>query len=169
MKQVFAHGNHEDTGITAQLQIDPSEKIVAGTESKFFFVFQDSEGLFEVNRCDCEIVLLKDDVEQDRQLVMTETNSFASFGSYPLYSKTISEPGNYVLHLEGAPKDGAIFKPFELHFDVQVVKPQEQDNSIVYIGSVVIAILALVYFFKKIANKKLNNNRNVRNVHLYFC
>ncbi len=160
MKQALAHTTDTNEGITAQLQVEPAGHPVAGNETKFFFTFQDPEGTFEIGRCDCVIVLAKDGVEQDRQPIQLQDPVFASFGSQPLYIKIFSDSGMYEFYLEGAPKDGATFHPFELRFDVHVAEAsghtgthhhsfaQDHLGHIVIFGSgFIIAIILLVRNF----------------------
>lgn len=118
MKRVFAHGELTDEGINAEMHIDPNDNPIVGEEARFYFTFIDPSGQFELKRCDCTVVLLKDETELDRQPVLFTESEFASLGSFPLYTKTFSESGTYELELIGSPKDGAVFQPFQLHYDV---------------------------------------------------
>jgi hypothetical protein len=119
MKRALAHETHSSEGITAQLHIDPNDHPIVGQEAKFYFSFQDPEGNFHLDQCDCTITLLKDSVEIDKQPVNISDSAFATLGSTPVYSHTFAEPGTYELELTGNPKNGAIFRPFELDYDIQ--------------------------------------------------
>ncbi len=170
MKQALAHSTDGNEGITAQLHIDPVDNITAGQEAKFYFIFQDPNGTFEIGRCDCVIVLTKDEVEQDRQPIQLQNSAYASFGTYPLYIKTIPDPGMYELHLEGAPKDGATFPPFELNFDVHVAEAngitdthhhsfaQDHFGHIVIFGGGFLAAIILLFqnYLKNRKQKSVN-------------
>lgn len=120
MKQVYAHASEANAGIEATMHVEPADHPIVNKESQFFFVFKDPAGTFEISRCDCSIKLLKDDQVIDQESVFPENTSFISLGSKPLFSKVFTEPGNYELELLGSPKDGAIFQPFTLHYNVVV-------------------------------------------------
>lgn len=125
MKTVFAHGTHTDEGISAEMHIDPNDLPAVGQEAKFFFTFIDASGQFQLQQCDCTITLTKDGNEIDSQPAQVADSSFAALGSFPLYTKTFTEPGTYNLEFNGTPKNGSVFQPFELQYDVYI----QDDNQ----------------------------------------
>jgi hypothetical protein len=120
MKTVFAHESESSEGISAIMHIDPNDQPVINSPAQFYFTFQDPAGSFEISHCDCTIILLKDGIELDRQPVAQPNSTFSSLSSYPLYTRTFDQSGNYELELIGSPKDNTAFHPFMLHFEVPV-------------------------------------------------
>lgn len=170
MKRASAHSAITDEGINATLHIDPNDHPVTGVEAKFYFTFQDPSGQFNLQQCDCKIVLLKDEQEIERQPVSVSDSTFALLGSTPLFTKTFSESGEYELLLSGAPKNGGVFQSFDLDFDFQIHQShdsvmQTTDHhsfATEHIGHIVIfsvglvaAIFLLVRNYYK--NRKQNN------------
>ncbi len=120
MKTALAHQNNVDAGISATLHIDPADQPLVGKEAKFYFVFQDESGTFDIRQCDCSITLSKDGKQVEEHNVQLEDPSFAALGDQPLLTKTFSDEGVYDVQLIGKPKDGAVFSTFTLNYHVQV-------------------------------------------------
>ncbi len=170
MKKAFAH-EHEgaDGGIQATLHIDPIDHPIAGQEARFFFTFTDPDGKFQISKCNCEITLEKNGQELETKTVIVPEGKLAALGSYPLYTKTFSEAGDYELHLHGGPQPGVVFDEFDLHFDVPVAEAASAILShhiasaggfhslhfIIFGGGLIAAIILLIQGFrkKKPANK----------------
>jgi hypothetical protein len=170
MNQALAHSSSGTEEFRAELHIDPADHPVVGQEAKFFFTFIDPEGKFEIEKCNCTFHLLKNEQEIESKPLFLSDSKFASFGTQPLYTKIFSEDGEYELLLEGEPKDGAVFKPFKLDFDIHVAQANgwselhtehhtmasQHLGHIIIFGAGFIAALGLYiynYFEKK---KKLN-------------
>ena len=171
MKRALAHGTLTDEGISAVMHIDPNDRPLIGHEAKFYFTFQDPAGQFQLQQCDCTITVLKNDVEIDKQPVQLSDSAFASLGSTPLYTRTFTEEGTYELELTGTPKNGAVFQPFELHYDVQTQDaPQHQmadthsfatehiGHILIFGGGLVAAIILLVRNY--LQNRKQKTDQN---------
>jgi hypothetical protein len=116
-----AHAKETADQIAATLHIDPADHPIVNKEANFYFTFSDPSNTFALKNCDCSITVLKDTREIDKQSVKSSDGVLSSFGSQPLYTKTFSEVGQYNLHFNAAPKNGAQFKPFQLNYDVEVV------------------------------------------------
>ena len=142
VRRAQAHGAEADAKIEATMRIDPDGHPIVGKEANFYFTFQDPNGNFEIKRCDCVIILLKDEQEIDRQLPKFTDTAFSALGTQPLYSKVFDAAGDYELQFVGSPKDGAIFEPFELHYDVEVTS-QYIDHILIFGGVLVVAIILL--------------------------
>lgn len=120
MKQVKAHSPGGDAGIEAIMHVEPSDRPGVNKESNFYFIFKDPAGIFEIERCDCSIKLLKNEQLIDQRPVVVADSAFSSLGSQPLYTRTFTDTGNYELELSGVPKNGATFQSFTLHYEVSV-------------------------------------------------
>ena len=118
MKQAQAHSEEENSGITAVMHIGPTDHLTLGNKNSFFFEFNNATQKFSIQQCDCAITVLKDGKEFDKQAVLETSNPLGSLDSEPLYEKTFSDAGNYKLQLSGSPKDGAMFEPFVLSYDL---------------------------------------------------
>lgn len=171
MKKALAHETHTDANVSAQMHIDPNDRPAVGQEAKFYFTFKDSSGQFQLQQCDCKITLLKDDVEIETQPVQISDSAFASLGSSPLYTKTFTEPGEYELELTGTPKNGAVFQPFELHYDVQtqpasshhmgdkhIFASEHIGHILIFGGGLVAAIILLVRNYLQNRKQKTEEN-----------
>ena len=137
------------------MRIDPDGHPIVGKEANFYFTFQDPNGNFEIKRCDCVIILLKDEQEIDRQLPKFTDTAFSALGTQPLYSKVFDAAGDYELQFVGSPKDGAIFEPFELHYDVEVTS-QYIDHILIFGGVLVVAIILLARNLLQKNRKNIN-------------
>src|SRR6476469_10713807 len=163
MKTVFAHETESSGGISAQMHIDPADHPFTGSEAKFFFTFTDPEGNFDIAKCNC-MIMLEDKNGQmiDHQTVIAPKTGFAAVGTSPLYTHNFSEAGDYKLHFDGSPKDGATFQDFDLDFDVHVaqagstiVAPMEHSSfahqhtghAVIFGGGLIAAIGLLIYTY----------------------
>lgn len=129
-----AHVLATDNNIGAILHIDPNDEPVAGEVSTFFFTIKDTKEGFSLDTCDCKIAIL----QEKKTLFSTQLTSPTFFFTFP-------KTGAYELDVIGKPMTGATFKPFTLHYDVDVdtQKKQKENNGIALFFSTHVIHLAI--------------------------
>lgn len=119
---VYAHVLKTDGSIGIIMHIDPGDDPVANSQSILFFNIKDERGKFDLNKCSCQVNILK--------------------GGKNIFSTSLSQtvpytfPGRdvYQVNVVGTPLNQGDFQPFNINFDVRVDKdvgtqPTTQGNS----------------------------------------
>ena len=106
---VSAHVLKTDGTIGAVLHIDPNDAPVAGSVSTFNFDLTDTTKRFTTADCDCNFSIAQTADILDKNLADLSPIQY-----------TFQEPGVYTVELEGSPKDGTGFQPFQLTYEIRV-------------------------------------------------
>ena len=116
---VSAHETKVDGTLTAILHIEPADSPEANSTSTLELIFQDDDNIFNLDKCNCEV-----SVSKDQNVIFTT----------PLHTLEIPflfpEIGNYTVNLKGEPANGGTFRAFEFSFDVNVIRSQNQFEKI---------------------------------------
>ena len=114
----LAHEVEADNGISAVVHIDPRDTPVAGEVSTIYFNLKDPSNNFNLESCDCSVVISSNNQEVARLVLTEEADSLRTQFVFP--TKNL-----YSVSLRGLPKTEAKFKAFDLKYNVQV----ELDSS----------------------------------------
>lgn len=109
----LAHETEADNGISAVMHLDPQDTPVAGEVSTIYFDLKDSSNKFNLESCDCYVVISSDNQEIARLMLTEEAGDLKTQFVFPFKNL-------YSVSLQGSPKEGSEFKTFDLNYDVQV-------------------------------------------------
>ncbi|MCC7356734.1 MAG: hypothetical protein IT410_03965 [Candidatus Doudnabacteria bacterium] len=113
-----AHTLENVSSIGAVLHINPDDNPVVRQPATLVFSMSDQENLFNAKQCACTLSIKRG--EDD--LGSLDVSAISLDKLELVY--TFPEVGLYTLTLNGIPKDGAIFEPFNLDFDLQVERTE---------------------------------------------
>ncbi|PSB31715.1 hypothetical protein [Chlorogloea sp. CCALA 695] len=111
---------HLDVGAT--MHIEPNDAPRAGESALTWFALTQKGGkVIPLNECDCKLSLYSQaSTAKPLQQPILKAVSQESYTGIPAATITFPAAGAYQLQLQGNPKAGAKFSPFELKFDVNV-------------------------------------------------
>lgn len=115
---LFAHNLENVRSIGAVLHINPDDSPIVRQPATLVFSMSDQENLFNAKQCACTLSIKRG----EDNLGSLEVNAISLDKLELVY--TFPEVGPYTLTLNGIPKDGAIFEPFNLDFDLQVERTE---------------------------------------------
>lgn len=117
---VLAHDVQIAEDVGATLHIEPNDVAQAGSPTEVWFALTQAGGaVIPLADCDCRLTLY------DRQAQPLATPALTAisaegFNNIPGATVTFPKVGAYELRLQGQPKEGVQFTPFELSFEVTV-------------------------------------------------
>lgn len=118
----LAHTVKVDDDVAATLHIEPNHNPQAGKPARTWFLLTKSGGQpIPLERCDCELAVYAE--QGDTSTVLRpplQAIAAEQHQNIPGTDIVFPAPGAYRLELQGKPKAGAEFKPFELSFSVTV-------------------------------------------------
>jgi hypothetical protein len=150
---VAAHEGAKDGKISAFLHVDPDDKPKANAENLVHVYFNDQDGRFTMEGCDCHVKVTQGKlVRLDEPLAADDikVGQFKVFLSQNNFS--------YDVVVSGTPKSAGFFQPFKLKFDIDagtpVPEPQETGNGLKYLaGGLIILGLATVSSYSVITRR----------------
>jgi hypothetical protein len=108
----------EDVGAT--MHIEPNDVAQAGAPTAVWFALTKAGGeVIPLTACDCRLTLYNSG-EQPLATPSLTAISAEGFNNIPGATVTFPDVGAYELRLQGQPKEGVQFTPFELSFEVTV-------------------------------------------------
>lgn len=113
---VFAHQLVTDGSIGVVLHVDPDDDPIANQNATFHFDFQDRENKFQLDHCQCTVVVMQDGKELASAPLTPATLSIAS------YSYTFLAKGVYAIEVIGVPQPGDAFQPFTVRYSQRVAR-----------------------------------------------
>lgn len=115
----LAHTLENVRSIGAVLHVNSDDNPVVRQPATLVFSMSDQENLFNAKQCACTL-----NIKRGEENLGSLDVTAVSLDKLEL-GYTFPEPGVYTLTLSGIPKDGAIFKPFELPFELRVERTEE--------------------------------------------
>lgn len=117
-----AHKIQTQKDVGATIHIEPNDAPRAGESALTWFALTQKGGkVIPLNECDCKLsVYSQASTAKPLQQPMLKAVSQESYTGIPAATITFPVAGAYQLQLQGNPKAGAKFSPFELKFDVNV-------------------------------------------------
>lgn len=142
---VSAHTLKIDGSIGVTTHVEPDDEPIIGKESRIFISIEDTSGKFKPNNpsvCDCVL-----HIEKDGQRL--QTLPVVSGGSYTQLRYTFSEPGRYILHVEGKPNGtGSPFQAFNTQYSYFIrggnLKPVEVNVLLTYFPYIVAVVGSMI-------------------------
>ncbi len=119
---VNAHVLETDGSVGAVLHIDPADDPIVGENTTLFFDFKDKQNKFQIEKCDCRLMIL-----ENGQQIFSAPMSSASV------SFTFPKKDIYSVQVNGTPLITNDFSPFSLKYDVRV--DREANKSAVTVPS----------------------------------
>jgi hypothetical protein len=109
-----------NTTINATLHIDPSDHPVVGQLSKFYISFNGGDEVLAANSCKCSVELRKGEEVLTKKVIAISQPGWLDFSTTPIVEYAFASAGEYVLVVQGAPKEASSFVQFELRFPFMV-------------------------------------------------
>jgi hypothetical protein len=122
----LAHFVKSDGTVGTLLHIDPEDDPVAGSPSNIIFEFKDTDNQFDLDNCDCKLLISKNGQELT-SLPLTPVSESEKLSSLTPF--TFPEKNIYNVKITGSPKGNAQFSNFEINYDVRVARETEPGNS----------------------------------------
>ena len=117
-----AHKIETQQDVGATIHIEPNDAPRAGESALTWFAITQKGGkVIPLNECDCKLsVYSQASTAKPLQQPILKAVSQESYQGIPAATITFPAAGAYQLQLQGSPKAGAKFSPFELKFDINV-------------------------------------------------
>ncbi|WP_009632731.1 hypothetical protein [Synechocystis sp. PCC 7509] len=111
---------HKDVGAT--IHIEPNDSPRAGETALTWFALTQKGGkIISLNECNCKLSVYSQSRKEDTlQQPPLKPVSQERYRGIPGAEITFPAAGAYQLQLQGSPKNGGTFSPFELKFDINV-------------------------------------------------
>lgn len=126
---------HKDVGAT--IHIEPNDAPRAGETALTWFALTQKGGkVIPLNECNCKLSIYSQSPKENKPLQQPPLKAVAQerYKGIPGAEITFPAAGAYQLQLQGSPKNGGKFSPFELKFDVNVAPgiaaPKSSDAKI---------------------------------------
>jgi len=150
-QSVSGHSLESDEVVGAILHINPEDDPIVGEEAVLFFEFKSKSGDFEPADCDCTILIeLNEENVYSGPLFERQhlTNDYGFANAVILY--IFNSPGDYLVTVNGSPKNAGQYDDFEFTYDVPVYRTSAGSRSapsVAILGGI-IAVIALgaIYF-----------------------
>ncbi len=120
---VNAHKIKIQKDVGATLHIEPNDAPRAGeTALTWFALIQKGGKIIPLNECNCKLSIYSQTRSAGKPLQQPPLKAVSQerYKGIPGAEITFPAAGAYQLQLQGSPKNGATFSPFELKFDVNV-------------------------------------------------
>lgn len=120
---VAAHNVETAQDVGGTFHIEPNDAPRAGkSELAWFALTQKGGKLIPLEDCNCQLAVYSQPYTKGSPLQKPPLKAVSAkrYQGIPGAEITFPTPGAYQLQLTGTPANGAIFKPFELKFDVTV-------------------------------------------------
>ena len=105
---VSAHFLAMSGDIGAVLHTDPDDNPIVRQPTTFYLEIKQRSSTFNLANCDCSVALSQG-----------SANLYSQPLTSPSFTYTLPTKAVYGLDLRGTPLNGASFKPFSLHWDIQ--------------------------------------------------
>lgn len=120
-----AHKIETQKDVGATIHIEPNDAPRAGETALTWFALTHRGGkVIPLKECDCKLSLYPQPHTEGTaplQSLPFKAVSVANYQGIPAAEITFPSAGAYELELQGTPKAGATFSPFELQFEINVV------------------------------------------------
>lgn len=121
---VIAHNIEVSGDVAATFHLEPNHNPKAGQEATVWFALTKKGGeLVPLDNCDCALsVYPKPHLQGTKPLLQPPLKAISpeKYQNIPGATLTFPQPGAYELVLEGKPKNGANFQPFNFSYTVNV-------------------------------------------------
>jgi hypothetical protein len=118
-----AHKIEIQQDVGATIHIEPNDAPRAGESALTWFAITQKGGkIIPLNQCDCKLSVYSQTSPEGTPLQqpILKAVSQESYQGIPAATITFPAAGAYQLQLQGNPKNGVKFSPFELKFDINV-------------------------------------------------
>ncbi len=118
-----AHKTEIQQDVGATIHIEPNDAPRAGESALTWFALTQKGGkIIPLNECDCKLLVYSQTSPSGTPLQQPPLKAVSqeSYQGIPAATITFPAAGAYQLQLQGKPKKGAKFSPFELKFDINV-------------------------------------------------
>ncbi len=136
-----AHKIETQKDVGATIHIEPNDSPRAGETALTWFALTHRGGkVIPLNECNCKLSLYPQPHTEGTaplQRLPFKAVSVANYQGIPGAEITFPAAGSYELELQGTPKAGAKFAPFELQFEINVVPgitPQSPKSITTQVG-----------------------------------
>ncbi len=121
-----AHQIKNDGSMSVMLHSDPNDDPYAGLPATLYFTFTDKDKQFVLEDCDCRVYIAPYSnlpaIEEKGFFRDLNSKDIARvYGSYS-FEYVFPRKDVYAVVVEGEPKEGAHFDPFEIVFDLRIAK-----------------------------------------------
>ncbi len=172
VEPVDAHTLKTDGPIGAVIHISPEDDPIVGEQSDFFFEIKDKENKFQLSKCHCEALVVKDE-RVIYSTTFSQHNGDPSLTSSS-FGYTFPEKGIYKIMVNGMPIESFTFDSFSLVYEIRVSRESDKQNlpvqtsnvsdftqqSILHyvILSVIAAVFIIIVFWNKFRGDKSKKN-----------
>lgn len=116
----LAHEVQVSKDVGATLHIEPNDIALAGTPTDVWFALTKAGGtVIPLDDCECRLTLYDGQANVIEEPALIPISA-EGFNEIPGATVTFPEVGVYELRLQGMPKEGVQFTPFELSFETTV-------------------------------------------------
>lgn len=130
----FAHQVEISGEVGGTVHLEPNDTPSAGEPSQAWFALVKQGGTaIPLEECDCQLAVYAQPYkagDAPLQQPALQPISQESYTNIPGAEITFPQVGAYVLVMQGKPKAGATFQPFELQFDVTVATGQTAPQAV---------------------------------------
>ena len=147
-----AHTYKTEGTITVLMHSNPDDDPIVGQAAALFFQITDSANKFDATKCDCNLVISKQNQELFRGSLLRIDNAPTIYGFTKPF--TFPEKAVYSITVTGKPTTANLFQSFEVNYDLRVDRgvgepPQTKSTWPWVIGGILILAGAGLVLWKK--------------------